>query len=121
MNRRFSRFLPAVALAILVLIAASSSACSEGDGESQAHVEDLRYRLLPGDARIITGTFVNDSDESIGAAQIEVSLFDEDNRRISTMQILVQDIAPGSSKEFREPVDSRLNVQGARVRRILVL
>ena len=106
---------------IAVLSVMFAFGCNDAsDSEPRAHVDDLRYRLLPGDARILTGTFVNDSEETIEVAQIDVSLFDDDNRRISSMMILVQGVLPGESKDFREPVVTKLNIHGARVRSILI-
>lgn len=84
------------------------------------HVEDLRYRLLPGGARILTGSLVNDGPSTVDVAQIEVSLFDEDNRRISSMFVVLHEIGPNQSKEFREAVDVKLDVHGARVRGIII-
>lgn len=84
-------------------------------------VEDFEYSLLPGGARILSGKLYNPSDEPIRNAQIQVSLFDPNNRRVSTMQILVQDIGPGEHKPFRESLDTEMDIRGARVRSILVL
>ena len=97
------------------------SACSTSKiSEPRAHVEDLSYRLLPGDARILSGRFINDSEKTIDVAQIDVSLFDSDNRRISSMMVLIQNVGPGEAQEFREAVTTKLDVQGARVRSILI-
>ncbi|GMQ81154.1 MAG: hypothetical protein BMS9Abin05_0585 [Rhodothermia bacterium] len=87
---------------------------------SQINVQDLRYRLLPGGARIITGTVVNDGDDPVSVVQIDVSLFDEDNRRISSMFVVVQNIEARGQKNFRESVDVDLLIHGARVRSIIV-
>ena len=64
---------------------------------------------------------VNESGAPIRNAQIQVSLFDADNRRAATMRIAVQDIEAGGRKPFREPVDTDLDVRSARVRSILFL
>jgi hypothetical protein len=84
-------------------------------------VEDLSYRLLPGGARIVNGELFNPGSKLIPNAQIEVSLFDADNRRVSTMSILVKNIPPGERVSFREAVQTDQDVQGARVRTVLVL
>ena len=109
---------------ILVLLAFVLGGVISCGGEENGHdvvrVEDLRYRLLPGGARILTGILVNERDEMLTVAQIEVSLFDSDNRRISSMFVVVYDIAAGGRRDFREAVDSDLDVQGARVRNIIL-
>jgi len=87
---------------------------------SQINVQDLRYRLLPGGARILTGTVVNDGEEPVSVAQIDVSLFDEDNRRISSMFVVVLNIEARGHKNFRKAVDVDLQIHGARVRGIIV-
>lgn len=109
---------------ILVLLAFVLGGVISCGGEEKSrdvvHVEDLRYRRLPGGARILTGILVNEGEETLAVAQIEVSLFDSDNRRISSMFIVVHDIAAGGRRDFREAVDSDLDVQGARVRNIIL-
>jgi hypothetical protein len=106
-------------------IAAAVSACRV-DGESGAGTEDVsidefRYVLLPGGARYVTGRIHNPTQRLIRNAQIQVSLFDSDNRRISHMIILVKNVEPGAVKSFREPVEADVDIQGARIRGIMVL
>ncbi|MCZ6704827.1 MAG: FxLYD domain-containing protein [Bacteroidetes bacterium] len=97
------------------------SGCSEKESaRNQVHVQDLRYRLLPGGARIITGKLVNDGEKPVPVVQIDVSLFDGNNRRISSMFVTVLDIEARSNKSFRKVVDSDLPIHGARVRSIIV-
>ncbi|MBX2821188.1 MAG: FxLYD domain-containing protein [Rhodothermaceae bacterium] len=84
-------------------------------------VEDLKYSLLPGGARIVTGNLYNPSAESVRNAQIQISLFDGDNRKISSMNVVIKDIPPGERKSFREAVDVDLDVRGAKVKRVIVL
>ena len=84
-------------------------------------VENLKYSLLPGGARIVTGNLYNPSSESVRNAQIQISLFDSDNRKISSMNVVIKDIPPGERKPFREPVDVDLDVRGAKVKRVIVL
>ena len=52
--------------------------------------------------------------------QIDVSLFDGNNRRISSMFVTVLDIEARSNKSFRKVVDSDLPIHGARVKSIIV-
>lgn len=84
-------------------------------------VEDLEYALLPTGARVLSGMLVNETGEEIRNAQIEVSLFDADNRRVETMQIPVQGVGPGQRKAFREHLDTDFDVRSVRVRSILFL
>lgn len=109
-------FIPALVLPLLLL-----AACADEAPETQLQVEDFQYQMLPGGARIISGKVLNNGAATISNAQLQVSLFDADNRRISSMIILVQDLEPGASKSFREPIDSDLDIRGARVRSILVM
>ena len=82
---------------------------------------DLEYNLLPGGARIVSGTFINPTQHLIKAAQIQVSLFDKNNIRVSAMSIMVKDIPAGESKAFRQPVDDDQDIRGASVKNVLVL
>lgn len=84
-------------------------------------VEDVKYTLLPGGARIVTGTLFNPSEAPVKGAQIQISLFDGNNIKVSSMNITVQDVSPGERKSFRQPVDTDLDIQGAKVRSVLVL
>ena len=97
------------------------SGCTDtAQTRSQINVQNLRYRLLPGGARILTGTVVNDGDDPVSVAQIDVSLFDEDNRRISSMLVVVQNIEARGEKSFRMAVDVDLPIHGARVKSIII-
>ena len=99
------------------------SACSEETKSDSAPLDvlDLQLRVHPGGARILTGRLVNRSSDPVSVAQIQVTLFDADNRPVSGMSVVLHDIPPGDEVSFREPVDSDLDVQGARVKNILVL
>ncbi len=108
-------------LSLIGVFLLTISGCSEKESaRNQVHVQDLRYRLLPGGARIITGKLVNDGEKPIPVVQIDVSLFDGNNRRISSMFVTVLDIEARSNKSFRKVVDSDLPIHGARVRSIIV-
>ena len=91
--------------------------------QTNVQVEEFKYSLLPGGVRVLTGTLYNPTSIPIRNAQIQVSLFDDNNRRISSMTISVRDVPPGARKSFREPVDSDEvdNVKGAKVRSVLVM
>ena len=84
-------------------------------------VEELKYSLLPGGARIVTGTLYNPTAETIRNAQVLISLFDENNRRVSSMSVTVKDVPPGERRDFRQAVDLDLDIRGASVKHVLVL
>ena len=84
-------------------------------------VEDLKYSLLPGGARIITGNLYNPTTRNIRNAQIQIFLFDDKNRKVSDMNVTVKDVPAGERKQFREAVDVDLDIRGAKVKRVLVL
>jgi len=106
---------------LLVLLLLPAGCAGQTKVRHELQVEDLRYQLLPGGARIVSGKLINPTTAPVSSAQIQVSLFDGDNRWVGDLHILVQNIGPGMGKPFREPVDSDADVRGARVRSILVL
>jgi hypothetical protein len=107
-------------LSLSLLLPACQS--EESGGESTAvQVEDVKYTLLPGGARVVTGKLYNPSEVLVRNAQIQISLFDGNNRRVSSMSITVQDVSPGERKSFRQPVDIDMDIRGAKVRSVLVL
>ena len=98
-------------------------ACQSGEAAHKASVEieDVKYTLLPGGARIVTGTIYNPTGSPVRNAQIQISLFDGQNRRVDDMSVTVQDVPPGKRKPFRQPVESDMDIRGAKVRSVLVL
>lgn len=113
------RFL-AVSLATAVCLTVVG--CGGDETAAQLRVEDFEFKLLPGGARIVSGTVHNDGDQPIRAAQVQISLFDRDNRRVDAMFAVVRDLPAKGSFSFREPVQSELDdISGARVRSVLLL
>jgi len=111
-----------VPILLLLLTAACGGAGEEAaEPAVSVEVEDFRYVMLPGGARIVSGKVYNRTAESISNAQIQIALYDKDNLLVTTMSVLVQDIAPDQHKSFRQTVDADESVQGARVRGVLVL
>ncbi|MEZ4702159.1 MAG: FxLYD domain-containing protein [Rhodothermales bacterium] len=107
---------------LAVLFGGCGASTDETDAaDTQVQVEDVRYAKLPGGARIVTGTLYNPTETPIRNAQIQISLYDENNVRVSTMSVTIQDVSPGSRKAFREPVDTDLDIRGASVKSVLVL
>ncbi len=87
--------------------------------ESQnVHVVDLEYARLPTGRRIVSGQFVNPTDRPVRTAQVQISLYDEDNRAIDRMLVVVQNIGAQGAQPFRQTVDNERAV-GARVRGIM--
>ena len=108
---------------LLLLLAACGGEAEEAAADPEASVEvlDFRYVQVPGGARIVSGKVHNRTTEPISNAQIQIALYDSDNRLITTMSVLVRDIEPDHRKPFRQIVDIEDDVQGARVRGVLVL
>ena len=110
-------------IVLLLLLAACGGDAEEAaeDAEGPVAVMDFRYVQLPGGARVVSGKVHNRTTEPISNAQIQIGLYDPDNRLITTMSVLVRDIAPDHQKPFRQVVDIDDDIQGARVRSVLVL
>ncbi len=110
-------------IALLLLAAACGGDAEEAgeDPEATVNVEDFRYVLLPGGARIVKGKLHNRTAEPIRNAQIQIALYDQDNWLVTTMSVLVHDIGPGEHKPFRQVVDADDIVRGARVRGVFLL
>ncbi|NQV71900.1 hypothetical protein HQ496_02170 [bacterium] len=90
------------------------------DANQRVRVSNVTYQLVEGGARILRGELKNLSDQRIPVAQIDVSLFDANNRKVESMMVLVRDIEPGQSVSFREPVRSKFDIRGARARAVFV-
>ena len=106
---------------MLLALAGCQSATEQPATDVKVQVEDVKYSLMPGGARIVTGTLYNPSQDPVKGAQIQISLFDGNNIRVSSMSITVTDVPPGERKAFRQPVDVDLDIQGAKVKSVLVL
>jgi len=106
----------------LVVMAGLLIGCGEAttDAQKRVRVQNITYKLHPGGARIITGEVKNLSDQYISIAQVDISLFDSDNRKVESMNVVVRDIAIDSLVSFREPVHSDFDVRGARARAVFL-
>jgi len=107
-------------IGLSVFIALSGCSDKTVDDLRRVSVEDVEYQLLPGGARILTGGVSNISEAQLPIVQIQISLFDEYNRRVDQMMIVVRDIEVGASVRFREAVRSDFDVRGARARSVLI-
>ncbi len=105
----------------MLMFSACEADSSAEQNDVQVQVEDVKYSLLPGGARIVTGTLFNPSEVPVKGAQIYISLFDGNNVKVSSMSVTIQDVRPGERKSFRQPVDVNLDIKGAKVRSVLVL
>ena len=93
-----------------------------GEGATRTlQVEDLRLTLLPSGAKIISGSIHNASQDDVAGVLVQISLFDDQNNLLSSMTIGIEDVAAGGDTRFREPIDSDLAVDRARVKKIVVL
>ncbi len=95
--------------------------CGARDRGAELSVENLELKLHESGARIVTGTVVNNSGVAVRGAQVQITLFDDKNRRVDGMFAVVRDIPAHGSVEFREAVQSDHDVQGARVRSVLII
>ena len=107
-------------LLLVLLFGACAGPADEG-ADAAVQIENVQYTLLPGGARIVTGTLFNPTEDPINNAQIQISLYDVNNVRVSTMSVTIQDVSPGARKSFREPINTDLDVRGASVKSVLVL
>jgi len=118
-------------LSILVLLACaiafaacndSSEAGSAASGDRAVEVADFRLVETPGGQRQVMGTLQNRGSKKISGAQIKVSLFDANNVRVETMSVTVNDDIPASGEvQFKKPLTTNVEVQGARVHSVLVM
>lgn len=106
-------------LGATVLVAGLLGACG-GDTNRNAKVVEPRLMQTPDGQRVFAGTLVNQGASTIGIAEVEVALYDDQGARIETMRIQVQDIPPQDSVEFNQTIDSDRPIQQAQVREILI-
>ena len=106
--------------ALILLLSGCTREPSTTDELKRVRVKNVAYKEWSGGARILTGELENLTDVLIRVAQVDISLFDANNRRVESMKFEVRDIAPGSSVSFREPVISNLDIRGAKARAVLV-
>lgn len=111
-------------LALIVLIAVATAGCGEEPAALDAEVEGFRLVREEDGRQVVTGTLVNPSERPISSATVEVALYDQPVEPgvepVETMRLEVRDVGPGARKPFRQTVDTRLRLSGARVRQILV-
>jgi hypothetical protein len=111
-------------LAVLLLIATVAVGCGEEPVPLDAEVEGFRLVREEDGKQVVTGTIFNPTERPISSATVEVALYDQPVEPgvepVETMRLDVRDVAPGERKTFRQTVDTRLRLSGARVRQILV-
>ena len=93
-------------LLCLAVLAVGLAACAS-DATADAEVHDLRLRMegrrsFP----TLTGYVVNLTDREISSADVFVTLYD-DERPMTDVQVLVQNIAPRDSARFEKTLDVR--------------
>jgi len=111
-----SLMLLAVAVAGMVVLGACGG--DEGETTDATVVEPQLLQSETGE-RIFAGTLVNQGSSTIGIAEVEVALYDDQGTRIETMRIQVQDVSPGDSAAFNQTIDSNRPIQQAQVQQIL--
>lgn len=119
---RTQRWMRGIGILLGVLLGLIMVGCGrEEPAASPVQIENFRYQELPGGTRVVSGIVRNLTDQPIANLQLEIGLYDRHNRLIGTMQVPVQNIPPQGRKRFRQPLDTDQDVQGARVRSVLVL
>ena len=112
------------ALALMALIAVVAVGCGEEPVPLDAEVEGFRLVREEDGKQVVIGTLFNPTERPISSATVEVALYDQPVEPgvepVETMRLDVRDVAPGERKAFRQTVDTRLRLSGARVRQILV-
>lgn len=104
-----------------VLLFGLLGACGGNDnGTTDADVINPRLLQTQNGQRIFAGTLVNEGGSTIGIAEIEVALYDDQGARIETMRIQVQDVPPSDSTKFDQTIDSDRPIQQAQVQEILI-
>ena len=104
---------------VCVLLVGLLGACG-GDTNREVEVAEPRLVQTPDGQRVFAGTLVNQGASTIGIAEVEVALYDDQGARIETMRIQVQDVPPQDSVEFNQTIDSDRPIQQAQVREILI-
>jgi hypothetical protein len=106
---------------VVGLLGGFLGACG-GDGSGGTNAEVVQPGLVqtPSGERLFTGTLVNQGSSTIGIAEVEVALYDDEGARIETMRVQVQDVPPSDSVEFNETIDSDRSIQQAQVQGILI-
>lgn len=108
----------------MALIAVVAVGCGEEPVPLDAEVEGFRLVREEDGKQVVTGTLFNPTERPISSATVEVALYDQPVEPgvepVETMRLDVRDVAPGERKAFRQTVDTRLRLSGARVRQILV-
>jgi hypothetical protein len=118
--------LPSASLVLIALVLASGllAACGEARAPLDARVEEFRLVREEDGKQVVTGYLVNPNERPIPSATIDVDLYDQPVEPgvepIEEMKVVVRDIGPGERKLFRQTVDTRLRLSGARVGQILV-
>ena len=112
-------FLQVIVLAAIVCCMAPG--CTQSEDQSLLQVEDLRLTKLPSGAKILSGLVHNGTTAEVSGVLLQISLFDDQNNLLSSVTIGVNEIAAGGDQRFREPIDSDLDVQRARVKKVVAL
>lgn len=108
------RSLPADSTAI------ADSRVGEGTAAQSVFVADLEYSRLPTGRQVVSGRLINQTDRSLRNAQVQIALYDEYNRAIDRVLVVVQNVGAHGDQRFQETIENEQAV-GARVRGIMTL
>ncbi|MEM1043376.1 MAG: FxLYD domain-containing protein [Bacteroidota bacterium] len=108
------------AMLLLILLAG----CGGEQVALDAQVEDFRLVREEDGKQVVTGVLVNPTERTLASATVYVDLYDQPVEPgvepVEAMQVEVRGVAPGDSLRFRQTVDTRLTLSGARAARIVV-
>ncbi len=107
-------------LVLLLLVGGLIGCQEEVSSKATVRVRNLQLIQRSGGSRYVQGEVYNGGEKPVPYVEIEISLFDAKNRKVETLRVDVRDIPPGKAKAFRKVIDSDKDIQGARIRRILI-
>ncbi len=81
-----------VVAALLLVMPVAGCGNDHGFERDDVRVFDVELTLLQSGARIVTGKIENGSETDISGLQIQISLFDADNRRVDRMSVTVRNL-----------------------------
>ncbi len=124
--RRFGARAPggAVLLAVLLVAASAVVGCGGAAGELDARVEEFRLIREADGTQVVRGVLVNLSERPIASATVEIALYEGEVapgvQPAETMRLEIRDVEGGARETFRQAVDTRGTLTGARVQQILI-
>jgi hypothetical protein len=117
------RLAPFAVLLAALAVTAILGGCQGDDSPREATVEDLQLHRDNGE-QVLRGTVVNTAERAIRGARLFIDLYDGPTEAgtepVDALSFEVTDIGPGERKEFRQVLDTGLQLTGARLSRIVL-